>query len=153
MPSLRLYERSWANARSNLTAKFVYRQPEREQALDLQSLPAQDPSDFIIEYHPPNRVKSRTLARSVISIGFETRARFPGMVSDESSRSLCGGAPSGEIARAHVRSASQIHADGQFREGWRGPLWQERFHSYPMGERRASENIGLIFSSWPLPFG
>src|SRR5438132_12687930 len=90
MPSLRLYERSWANARSNLTAKFVYRQPEREQALDLQSLPAQDPSDFIIEYHPPNRVKSRTLARSVISIGFETRARFPGMVSDESSRSLCG---------------------------------------------------------------
>jgi REP element-mobilizing transposase RayT len=52
----------------------------------------------------------------------------------------------GEAHRKYTRMVN-------FREGWRGSLWQQSFHSYPMGERRASENIGLIFSSWPLPFG
>jgi hypothetical protein len=42
-------------------------------------------------------------------------AGFPSIVSDEQSCSLCGGAPSGEIARAHVPEKSIAI----FREGWR----------------------------------
>ena len=38
------------------------------------------------------------MPRSVISIGFDTRTRFSSLVSDELSRSLGGGAWSGEIS-------------------------------------------------------
>jgi len=41
------------------------------------------------------------------------------------------------FGEAHRRYTRMVN----FREGWRGPLWQERFHSYPMDERRANENI------------
>ena len=34
------------------------------------------------------------------------------------------------IAEAHRRYAQHVN----FREGWRGHLWQERFHSFPMDE-------------------
>ena len=34
----------------------------------------------------------------------------------------------GEVHRRYTRRVN-------FREGWRGHLWQERFHSYPMDER------------------
>ncbi len=34
------------------------------------------------------------------------------------------------LAEAHRRYTRQIN----FREGWRGHLWQERFHSFPMDE-------------------
>ena len=35
--------------------------------------------------------------------------------------------------RSRARSEKRIAI---FREGWRGPLWQERSHSYPMDERK-----------------
>jgi len=67
-------------------------------------------------------------------------AGFPSIVSDEQSCSLCGGAPSGEIARAHVPEKSIAI----FREGRRGPPLQERFHSYPMDERKG---LGSLMKS------
>ena len=45
-------------------------------------------------------------------------------------------APQAESARA--RSEKRIAI---FREGWRGPLWQERFHPYPMDERKGLESF------------
>ena len=38
---------------------------------------------------------------------------------------------SATFGEAHRRYTRWVH----FREGWRGHLWQERFHSYPMDER------------------
>jgi hypothetical protein len=55
------------------------------------------------------------------------------------------GYPSGEIARLHVPEKSIAI----FREGWRGPLWQERFHFYPMDERKGLGSL-MKSSSRPL---
>jgi hypothetical protein len=67
------------------------------------------------------------------------------LVSDELSRSLCGGAWSGEIARLHV---PEEHCNFPWRLA--GNLWQERFHSYPMDERKGLGSLmkvrqGLCF--------
>ena len=69
-------------------------------------------------------------------------AHFVGLSRQERSLARTFGA-------AHRRCTRMVN----FREGRRGPLWNERFHSCSTDERRASEKIGLIFSSWPLPFG
>ncbi len=48
------------------------------------------------------------------------------VVVPQQQRSLAGA-----FAEAHRRYTRMVN----FREGWRGHLWQERFHSYPMNER------------------
>jgi hypothetical protein len=55
------------------------------------------------------------------------------------------------VVRRQERSLARTFEKriGIFREGWRGPLWQERFDSYPMDERRAMKIYGLSFLRGP----
>ena len=44
------------------------------------------------------------------------------------------------LGEAHRRYTRQIN----FREGWRGHLWQERFHSFPMDEKHLAAAVRYV---------
>ena len=46
----------------------------------------------------------------------------------------------GTFGEAHRRYTRLVN----FREGWRGHLWQERFHSYPMNERHLHAAVRYV---------